>query len=88
MNTPMWARSRHSCLNNYNNTPYKESLARYAKWLVEDSQSGHPAERIGRYYSHNVGCWHLHDFSDGHGHVGMQATYGAACSLSSILDYC
>ncbi|EIE22963.1 short-chain dehydrogenase/reductase SDR [Coccomyxa subellipsoidea C-169] len=46
--TPIWDKAEAQDISAYDNTPYKDALAKFAKIMLDDGRSGHSPEHIGR----------------------------------------
>ncbi len=46
--TPIWDKAEAQDVSAYDNTPYKDALAKFAKIMLDDGRSGHSPEHIGR----------------------------------------
>ena len=48
MATPIWDKAEAQDVSMYDDTPYKQPLAAFAKLMLEDGRSGHSTEHIAR----------------------------------------
>ena len=48
MATPIWDKADAQDVSMYDDTPFKEPLAAFAKLMLEDGRSGHSSDHIAR----------------------------------------